>query len=334
MNDSLKPVLDPMMQWFLKFLESMGRPPVSEVPVAQARDMYVKGQALVPVIKKPAQVEDHVIPVGPGGNVKLRIFFPKDRRPEGGAGRLPVVMYFHGGGWVLGDADTYDYYMREITHGTGAAVVFVEYSRSPEARYPVALEECYAATKWVAEHGSEFGLIGSQIAVAGDSAGGNLATAVCLLAVKRGGPEITAQALLYPATDGDFNTPSFQEFATGYFLTKDNVQWFWNQYTGGQAIEHEATACPLQATIDELKEMPPALVITGECDVLRDEGEAYARKLSQAGVAVTATRYLGAIHGFLGVNALADTPTARTATAQVNAMLREALAGKASEQAA
>lgn len=322
-------VLDPKTQWFLKFLESMGRPPVSEVPVAEAREMYVKGQALVPLIKKPAQMEDRTIAAGPGGNVKLRIFRPKDS-----AGQLPVVMYFHGGGWVLGDADTYDYYMRELTHGTGAAVVFVEYSRSPEARYPVALEECYAATKWVAEHGSELGLIGSQIAVAGDSAGGNLAAAVCLLAAKRGGPEIAAQALLYPGTGSDFNSPSFQEFATGYFLTKEVSQWFWNQYTGGQAIEHEATACPLQASIDELREMPPALVITGECDVLRDEGEAYARKLSQAGVAVTATRYLGAIHGFLGINALADTPTVRTATSQVNAMLREALAVKEKEMAA
>lgn len=326
-------VLDPKTQWFLKFLESMGRPPVSDVPVAEARDMYVRGQALVPVIKKPAQVEDRTIAAGPSGKVKLRLFRPKDRRPEGGAGGLPVVMYFHGGGWVLGDADTYDYYMRELTYGTGAAVVFVEYSRSPEARYPVALEECYAATKWVAEHGSEFGLIGSQIAVAGDSAGGNLATAVCLLAAKRGGPEIAAQALLYPGTGSDFNSPSFQEFATGYFLTKEVSQWFWQQYTGGQAIEHEATACPLQATMDELREMPPALVITGECDVLRDEGEAYARKLSQAGVAVTATRYLGAIHGFMGINALADTPTVRTATAQVNAMLREALARETCGQA-
>jgi acetyl esterase len=340
---SSKVVLDPKTQWFLKFLESMGRPPVQEVPVEQAREMYARGQALVPLIKQPAQIEDCTISTGPGGGVKLRVFRPGNQRPEDqpenkrredDAGRLPVVMYFHGGGWVLGDADTFDYFMRELTNGTGAAVVFVEYSRSPEAHYPVALEECYAATKWVAEHGSDLGLNGTQIAVAGDSAGGNLAAAVCLLAGQRGGPEIAAQVLIYPATGSDFDTTSFQDFANGYFLTKENSQWFWQQYTGGKAIDHEPTACPLQATLDQLKDMPPALVITGECDVLRDEGEAYARKLTEAGVAVTATRYLGAIHGFMGINALADTPAARAATAQVSAMLRETLASKAQEQAA
>lgn len=328
MTDLSKPILDPKTQWFLKFLEGMRRPQVFEVPVADARDMYVKGQALVPLIKQPVLIEDRTISAS-GGSVKLRIF-----RPEGSTGRLPVVMYFHGGGWVLGDADTFDYFMRELTNGTGAAVVFVEYSRSPEARYPVALEECYAATKWVAEHGADLGLNASQIAVAGDSAGGNLATAVCLLAAQRGGPEIAAQVLIYPATGSDFNSPSFQEFAAGYFLTRETSQWFWKQYTGGQAIEHEPTACPLQATVDQLKDLPPALIITGECDVLRDEGEAYARKLMGAGVQVTCTRYLGAIHGFIGINALADTPIARAATAQVNAMLREALSVKAGQMAA
>jgi acetyl esterase len=322
-------VLDPKTQWFLKFLESTGRPPVHQVPVAEAREMYVKGQAIAPVVKQPAQIENRTIPAGPAGSLKLRIF-----RPEGSAGQLPVVMYFHGGGWVLGDADTFDYSMRELTNGTGAAAVFVEYTRSPEARYPVALEECYAATKWVAEHGDELGLNGAHIAVAGDSAGGNLATAVCLLAAQRGGPEIAAQALIYPATGSDFDSPSFQDFAAGYFLTKETSQWFWQQYTGGKAVEHEPTACPLQATLEQLKDMPPALIITGECDVLRDEGEAYARRLTQAGVAVTCTRYLGAIHGFMGINALADTPTARAATAQVNALLKEVLATRVREMAA
>jgi acetyl esterase len=328
MTDLSKPILDPKTQWFLKFLDSMQRPQIFEVPVADARDMYVKGQALVPLIKQPVLIEDRTISAGEG-SVKLRIF-----RPEGSTGRLPVVMYFHGGGWVLGDADTFDYFMRELTNGAGAAVVFVEYSRSPEARYPVALEECYAATKWVAKHGSELGLNASQIAVAGDSAGGNLATVVCLLAAQRGGPDIAAQVLIYPTTGSDFNSPSFQEFATGYFLTRETSQWFWKQYAGGQAIEHEPTACPLQATVDQLKDLPPALIITGECDVLRDEGEAYARKLTEAGVPVACTRYLGAIHGFIGINALADTPVARAATAQVKAMLREAFATKATEMAA
>ncbi|HKR97307.1 MAG TPA: alpha/beta hydrolase [Candidatus Angelobacter sp.] len=329
MPQSSKVVLDPKTQWFLDFLVSSGRPQVNQVSVAEAREMYVKGQNLMPLVKKPAQVEDRTVPAGSGGNVKLRIF-----RPEESSGPLPVVMYFHGGGWVLGDADTYDYYMRELTNGTDAAVVFVEYSRSPEARYPVALEECFAATKWIAAHGNELNLNSSQIAVAGDSAGGNMAAVVCLLAKERSGPQIAAQVLIYPATGHVFNSTSFQEFATGYFLTRETSQWFWQQYTGGATVEHEPTACPLEATLEQLKGLPPALVITGECDVLRDEGEAYARKLMQAGVQVTCTRYMGAIHGFMGINALADTPPTKAARAQVHAMLREALATKTSEKAA
>ncbi|HEX4606026.1 MAG TPA: alpha/beta hydrolase [Candidatus Angelobacter sp.] len=321
-------ILDPKTQWFLKFLESMGRPQIFEVSLAEAREMYGKSQALAPVIKQPALIEDRTISVG-AGNLKLRIF-----RPEGNTGRLPVVMYFHGGGWVLGDADTFDYYMRELTNGSGAAVVFVEYSRSPEVRYPVALEECYAATKWVAEHGGTLNLNGAQIAVAGDSAGGNLATAVCILAAKRGGPEITAQVLIYPATGSDFNSSSFEQFATGYLLTRESSQWFWKQYAPDSSVESQPTACPLQGTMDDLRDLPPALIITAECDVLRDEGEAYARKLMAAGVPVTCTRYLGAIHAFMGINALADTPPTRAAWAQVNQMLRETLVRKAAEQAA
>jgi len=324
-----KTVLDPKTQWFLNFLESSGRPQVHQVPVAEARELYVRGQAIVPVVKRPAQVEDRTIPAGQNGNLKLRIF-----RPEGSSRRLPAVMYFHGGGWVLGDADTFDYYMRELTNGTGAAVVFVEYSRSPEARYPVAVEECYAATEWVAEHGGELNLDNTRIAVAGDSAGGNMATVVCLLAGQRKGPKIVAQAMIYPATGHVFNAQSFQDFASGYFLTRETSQWFWKQYTGGAAVEHEPTACPLVATLDQLKNLPPALVITAECDVLRDEGEAYARKLMQAGVPVTCTRYLGVIHGFVGINALADSPPTQAAREQVSAMLREALAIKAREIAA
>ncbi|HLK54434.1 MAG TPA: alpha/beta hydrolase [Candidatus Angelobacter sp.] len=348
-------VLDPKTQWFLKYLESLGRPQIFEVPVAEAREMYAKGNALVPVVKQPAQIEDRTISIDPdsvsstpvntssvgkssGGagsagpsaigsrNVKLRIF-----RPEGNINRLPVVMYFHGGGWVLGDADTYDYFMRELTSGSGAAVVFVEYSRSPEARYPVALEECYAATKWIAEHGAELNLNGARIAVAGDSAGGNLATAVCLLAARRKGPVIAAQVLIYPVTGHDFNSSSFEQFAKGYFLTREASQWFWKQYAPD---ESQSTACPMIATDDELQGMPPALIITGECDILRDEGEAYARKLMTARIPVTCTRYLGAIHGFMGINALADTPIVRTATAQVSQALRDALATSKNAMAA
>lgn len=318
------PVLDPRTQWFLNFLIDLKRPQVFEMPLAEAREMYVRGQKLFPVTAPPAQIEDRVIQAGPKGTIPLRIF-----RPKNSSGKLPIIMYFHGGGWVLGNAETYERYMRELTNGTGAAVVFVEYSLSPEEHYPVPLEECYAATKWVVEHASELNFDSTRLAVAGDSAGGNIATATCLLARQRGGPDICAQALIYPATGASFDTPSFHQFGEGYYLTAETSRWFWHQYAPDRSVDKEPTACPLNATLDQLKDLPPALIITAECDILRDEGEAYARKLMQAGVSVTCTRYLGAIHGFMGANALAGTPACMAATAQVNAMLREALTQKA-----
>lgn len=320
-----QPVLDPRTQWFLKFLKDLGRPQVFEVPVEQARALQVKGQELFPVTKLPAHVEDRTIPVGPRGDVQIRVL-----RPEGASGALPIVMYFHGGGWVLGDADTYDRFLRDITKATGAAVVFVEYRRSPEETFPVPLEECYAATKWVAEHGSEINVDGSRIAVAGDSAGGNMAAVVCILAKQRGGPKIAAQALLYPATaNPEYGSQSCRDFGQGYYLTEEAMNWFWRQYVPNQSDDMNPIAVPLFTPVAELKDLPAALIITAECDVLRDEGEAYARKLSLAGVTATCTRYLGVIHGFMGANALAETPAARTATAQMNAMLKEALGAKA-----
>lgn len=316
-----RPVLDPRTQWFLQFLKDLNRPQVWEVTVDQARAMQVKGQELFPVTKQPAQFEDRTIPVGPRGNVQIRIV-----RPEGSTGSLPVVMYFHGGGWVLGDASTYDRFLRDITNATGAAVVFVEYRRSPEERFPIPLEECYAATKWVAEHGSEINVDGTRITVAGDSAGGNMATVVCHLAEQRGGPRILGQALLYPATANPaYKSQSCRDFGQGYYLTEEAMNWFWRQYVPDAATDTNPVAVPLFASADQLKDLPPALIITAECDVLRDEGEAYARKLSQAGVPATCTRYLGSIHGFMGANALAETPAAKAATAQMNAFLKDAL---------
>ena len=321
LDQNNRPVLDPRTQWFLQFLKDLNRPQVWEVTVDQARAMQVKGQELFPVTKLPAQFEDRTIPVGPRGDVKIRIV-----RPEGVSGSLPVVMYFHGGGWVLGDATTYDRFLRDITNATGAAVVFVEYRRSPEERFPVPLEECYAATKWVAEHGAEVNVDGSRITVAGDSAGGNMATVVCHLAKERGGPRILGQALLYPATANPaYNSQSCRDFGQGYYLTEESMNWFWRQYVPDAATDTDPAAAPIFASPDQLKHLPPALIITAECDVLRDEGEAYARKLSLAGVPATCTRYLGAIHGFMGANALAETPAAKAATAQMNAFLKDAL---------
>jgi acetyl esterase len=310
--------VEPNTQAFLDELATQGGPQIYELSVEDARGVLSAAQG-GKVLKLPAEVEDRTIPGGPKGPVAIRIV-----RPKSGTGALPVVVYFHGGGWVLGDVDTHDRLIREIANGAQAAVVFVDYSRSPEARYPVAIEEAYAATKWVSENGKTIDVDSSRLAVAGDSVGGNMAAVVTLLAKQRGGPKIDFQLLFYPVTDADFDTPSYQQFAQGYFLTREAMKWFWDHYAPDVAIRAQPMASPLQATIEQLRDLPPALVINGECDVLRDEGEAYARKLIQAGVQVTALRYMGTIHDFVMLDAVTDTPAARSAVAQANAALRNA----------
>ena len=260
------------------------------------------------------------LPVGPSGSVAIRIV-----RPAGAAEVLPVVMYFHGGGWILGDRDTHDRLVREIAVGAKAAVVFVDYARSPEARYPVAIEQAYAATRHVAENGASLRIDPLRVAVAGDGVGGNMAAAVALMAKQRPGPKIAFQALFYPVTDAGFDTPSYARFADGPWLTKRTMEWFWDAYLPDHTARKQPTATPLNASLDELAGLPDALVIVDENDVLRDEGEAYARKLSDAGVRVTSVRYNGTIHDFVMLNALADTPATRSAIAQAVGALRQAL---------
>jgi acetyl esterase len=268
----------------------------------------------------PAEVEEHTIPGGPGGTVSLTVVRPMERN-----GSLPAVVYTHGGGWVLGNFATHERLVRDLTEQTGAAFVFVNYTRSPEAQHPVAIEEVYATVRWVAEHGAELGLDGDRIAVAGDSVGGNMTAAVTLLAKERGGPAIRYQALLYPVTNAAFDTGSYDAFAEGPWLTRMAMQWFWDAYLPEATMRADVTASPLQATIEQLRGLPPALVITDEADVLRDEGEAYGRKLRQAGVDVTAIRYQGVFHDFMMLNALAETNAYRDATAQTARALKTAL---------
>ncbi len=215
--------------------------------------------------------------------------------------------------------------VRELAAGVGAAVVFPEYDRSPEARYPVAIEQSYAVAKWVTEHGASKGLDTSRIAIAGDSVGGNMTAALTLLAKQRGDVTFRQQVLFYPVTDANFDTESYEKFAEGYFLGREGMKWFWDQYTTDPAQRAEITASPLRASLDELAGLPPALVITGEADVLRDEGEAYAAKLRQAGVPVTAVRYQGIIHDFVMVNALRETHAAEAAITQAIAVLTRSL---------
>lgn len=267
----------------------------------------------------PADVEDRILRTGPSGQVEIRIV-----RPRGEYGVLPVVMYFHGGGWAIGDRETHDRLVREIANGAQAAVVFVSYTRSSEAPFPIAIEEAYAATKWIAENARSANLDPTRIAVAGDGAGGNMATVVSLLAQERGRPRLVLQVLFYPVVEANFDTPSYRQFATGFFLTRQSMEWFWSLYAPEESLRMLPTASPLRATPHQLRSLPPALILTGECDVLRDEGEAYARKLAAAGVPVTAVRYLGMIHDFVMLEALSMAPAARAAISQANRMLREA----------
>jgi acetyl esterase len=302
------------------FLEEINHtPPLYTLSVEEARKAFSDLQA-VDVAKLPADVGDYQIPGGPKGQVLIRII-----RPKGTTEALPVIMYFHGAGWVLGDKDAFDRLVREIANGSNAAVVFVDYTHSPEAKYPTAIEEAYAATKYVAEYGKTFNLDSSRLAVAGDSVGGNMAIAVTLLAKERGGPNIGFQVLFYPVTDANFNTPSYREFATGHFLTQEAMKWFWNYYLPDEEQRKHPTASPLKASVDQLKGLPPALVINGEFDVLRDEGEAYAHKLNEAGVRVTAVRFLGTIHDFVLLNKITDTPAPRGAIALANDNLKKVL---------
>jgi acetyl esterase len=233
---------------------------------------------------------------------------------------------------MLGDTETHDRLVREIAIGAQATVVFVTYASSPEAKYPVTTEQAYTATTWVADHGASIGVDPSRLAVAGDSVGGNMATVTTLLAKERGGPPLDFQVLLYAVTDANFETPSYREFgAEGYWLTRETMRWFWDSYVPAPERK-EFTVSPLQSSLEQLRGLPPALIVTCENDVVRDEGEAYAHKLMAAGVAVRATRYLGAIHDLVLLNPIAGTPAARAALAQVNDTLRTVFAHKAPEE--
>jgi acetyl esterase/lipase len=268
------------------------------------------------------EIEDKWITVagGPTGDVQVRIV-----KPQGTTGTLPVILYTHGAGWVFGDAHTHDRLVRDLAVGTGAAVVFPEYTRSPEAKYPIANEQAYAVAKWVVDSGAAEGLDGSNLVVAGDSVGGNMAIALTLMAKQRGDVTFQAKVLFYPVTDASFENGSYEEFAEGYWLTRDAMKWFWDQYTSTPEERAEITVSPLRASVDDLRGLPKALVINAECDVLRDEGEAYASKLREAGVDVVGVRYEGIIHDFVMLNALHDTPQAKAAVAQAVAFLKDAL---------
>lgn len=311
--------IDHRVRQFLEQLNSSGGRPLEELGPAEARSVLTKLQNSVEVELPPARVTqrsiDHL-----GQQVDLTVVHPAGEKRV-----TPAFMFFHGGGWVLGDFPTHERLVRDLVALSGVAAVFVNYTPSPEVRYPVAINQAYAATDWVAKFGREIDVDGSRLAVVGNSAGGNMATVVALMAKDRGGPELRFQGLMWPVTDANFETPSYHEFGAGRFLTKSLMQWFWDNYTSDPLERTEIYASPLRAMTEELRGLPPALVQTGGNDVLRDEGEEYARKLDAAGVDVIAVRYSGMIHDWGLLNPLSQVPATRAALLQVAEELKRRL---------
>ncbi|WP_329500673.1 alpha/beta hydrolase [Kitasatospora herbaricolor] len=320
MTHDFEPVRPVLESAAAAFAQATAEPPyLFELAPADGRKAVDEVQS-GPVELPSVDEEWITVPGGPTGSVRARIV-----RPAGAAGVLPVILYIHGAGWVFGNAHTHDRLVRELAVGAGAAAVFPEYDLSPEARYPVAIEQNYAVAQWIVREGASRSLDGGRLAVAGDSVGGNMSAALTLMAKERGDVALRHQVLFYPVTDAAFDTPSYQQFATGYFLRRDGMQWFWDQYTTDPAQRAEITASPLRATTEQLAGLPAALVVTGEADVLRDEGEAYANKLRAAGVPVTAVRFQGVIHDFVMLNALRETRAAEAAITLAARTLHDAL---------
>ncbi|KPA07996.1 alpha/beta hydrolase [Pantoea agglomerans] len=302
---------------FLKALNSGSGKPIEQLSVKDARAVLTGAQkgAELP----PAQISQKIITVQ-GKPLTLTIV-----KPEHASSTLPVFMFFHGGGWVLGDFPTHERLVRDMVNASGAAAVFVNYQPSPEAHFPVAITQAYDATKWVAEHGAEIGVDGKRLALVGNSVGGNMVAAVALQAKQFKTPAIRYDVMLWPVTDARFDTASYDQFADGHFLTKNMMKWFWDNYTVSEKDRNNILASPLRATTEQLKGLPPTLIQTAELDVLRDEGEAFGRKLDAAGVPVTVTRYNGMIHDYGLLNALSQEPTVRTAINQAGEELRSHL---------
>jgi acetyl esterase/lipase len=304
---------------FLKALNSGNGKPMEQLSPADARKVLVDAQNSTKVDYSGIEETERTI-TQDDQEVTIHI-----TKPAGASANAPVFIFVHGGGWVLGDYPTHRRLVRDLVVASGAVAVFPDYTPSPEAFYPVAINQIYAALKWVAENGSEIGVDGKNLAVVGNSVGGNMTAAVVLMAKEKGGPAIKYQILLWPVTDANFDTDSYKELGEERFLTRNMMIWFWDNYLPDKDARDEIFASPLQASLEQLKGLPPALVQTAENDVLRDEGEAYARKLDEAGVPVTVTRYNGLIHDYGLLNPLAEIPAVKTALLQAASALKQAL---------
>lgn len=282
-------------------------PRIYEIDPTKGREIFNQVQNS-PVTKFDVDIDDIPFNTGKWGNINVRFI-----RPAGNKEILPVIYYIHGAGWVFGNAHTHDKLVSELATRTNSVVVFPEYSLSPEAKYPTAIEQNYAVLQKLADLAAVKKLDLTKLTVAGDSVGGNMATVMTLLTKQRHGIKISQQLLYYPVTDANFETESYNQFSEDYFLTKAGMKWFWDNYTTDQKERAQITASPLRASLEELKDLPQAMILNGEADVLRDEGEAYAKKLRQAGVSVTQLRFQGMIHDFVMVNSLDQTNATRSA---------------------
>lgn len=308
--------LDPQAKQVMEQLAALGFPPPHTVSPEQARsNARARPRAAGPEV---AKVEQRTIP-GPGADIAVRIYTPA------GPGPFPILAWFHGGGWVIGDLDSADPTARHLAVGASCVVVSVDYRLAPEIKFPGAADDCYAATQWAVQHAAQLNGDSGRIAVGGDSAGGNLAAAVALMARDRGGPSLAFQLLVYPVTHCNYTTNSYQSFAEGYMLTRASMQWYWDHYLNDAADAHNPYAAPLLAS--DLSGLPPALVLTAECDPLCDEGAAYAQRLKEAGVPTTYSCYDGMIHGFFGMPAVLD--KGKLAVAEASAALQKALTARA-----
>ena len=319
LDASKDPQIESNTRGFLKVLNSGTGKPLEQMAPKDARAVLVGAQASVKVDLSGVTFTEKVI-TQDGQSIKLNIV-----RPANVKGVLPVFMFFHGGGWVLGDFPTHQRMVRDLVVESGAVAVFVNYTPSPEAHYPVAINQAYAATKWVAKNGKQIGVDGKRLAVTGNSVGGNMAAVVALMAKDKKGPSIKLQVLFWPVTNAYFETESYNLFGKDRFLTKNLMMWMWDNYTTDANQRKEIYASPLQATVEQLRGLPTALIQTAENDILRDEGEAYARKLDEAGVKVTATRFNGMIHDWGLLNVISTIPGTKSAMLQAGAELKKAL---------
>jgi len=321
---TFKPENDPRIfsevRSFLKQLNSGDGKPIEQLSPAEARQVLTDAQNSTKVDYSGIEESEKII-AQDGEKVRIHV-----TKPLGIGSNAPVFVFVHGGGWVLGDYPTHRRLVRDLVVASGAVAVFPDYTPSPEAHYPVAIDQIYAVVKWVAAHGDEIGVNGKNLAVVGNSVGGNMTAAVALMAKEKNGPTIKLQVMLWPVTNANFETGSYKELGEGRFLTRNMMIWFWDNYLPDEKRRNEIFASPLQATLEQLKGLPPSLIQTAENDVLRDEGEAYARKLNEAGVAVTLTRHEGLIHDYGLLNPIAKVPAVRTALLQAAASIKKALA--------